>query len=287
MESALSDIGRTLKDREFGSIEEANAFLKEMVASGGGRFPSPPPASDLDRAQEIMYRAWEAGGTRRTKLAREALDISPDCADAYVLLAETAKTVEEALEFYRQGVAAGERAIGPKAFKEDEGHFWGILETRPYMRAREGLAGTLWELGREDEALEHYREMLRLNPNDNQGIRYLLVSLCLRTGRDEVLEELFVEYSDDGAATWLYGQGLHGFRAEGDTPRTRELLKEAMKSNSDVPPYLLGRKRLPKRLPEMNGMGDESEAVACASELLPAWQATPGALEWIERMYGS
>jgi hypothetical protein len=30
-------------------------------------------------------------------------------------------------------VAAGERSLGPKAFEEDAGHFWGILETRPYM----------------------------------------------------------------------------------------------------------------------------------------------------------
>ncbi len=34
------------------------------------------------------------------------------------------------------------------------GHFWGILETRFYMRARAGLAEALWELGVKQQLLE-------------------------------------------------------------------------------------------------------------------------------------
>jgi Tetratricopeptide repeat len=41
------------------------------------------------------------------------------------------------------------------------------------MRARAGLAATLDALGDVEAAIGHYRDMLRLNPGDNQGIRYL------------------------------------------------------------------------------------------------------------------
>jgi len=86
-----------------------------------------------------MYEAWDASGAQRVKLARKALEISPDCADAYVLLAEeTAENLAEKRELYEQGVAAGERALGERMFKEEAGSFWGILQTRPYMRARAG-----------------------------------------------------------------------------------------------------------------------------------------------------
>ncbi len=81
-----------------------------------------------------MYQAFEAPPAKRARLAREAIEISPDCADAYVLLAEDAESAAAALPLYEQGVAAGERALGKKAFKQDKGHFWGVLETRPYMR---------------------------------------------------------------------------------------------------------------------------------------------------------
>ena len=115
-----------------------------------------------------MYEAFETQGARRVTLAHEALEISPDCADAYLLLAEEAtSSLEEARELLEQGVAAGERALGPEPFEGDVGYFWGLIETRPYMRARAALAETLWALGGREEAVAHQRELLRLNPNDN------------------------------------------------------------------------------------------------------------------------
>ena len=153
--------------------------MREAAAGLGGERRGETP---LDRAQEVMYRAFEATGSEQVRLARKALEISPDCADAYVLLAEHAATAEEARKHYEQGVAAGERALGKQAFEEYAGQFWGLLETRPYMRARQGLAQCLWEAGRREEAAEHYQEMLRLNPNDNQGVRYSLATLLLGPG---------------------------------------------------------------------------------------------------------
>ena len=104
------------------------------------------------------------------ELARKAPEIAPDCADAYVLLAEeTAATVSEARDLYERGVAAGERALGEELFRKEAGHFWAMLETRPYMRARAGLAICLWELGEREGALDHWVDMLRLNPADSLG----------------------------------------------------------------------------------------------------------------------
>lgn len=41
----------------------------------------------LDRAQELVYDAWEANtAKRRVALAAKALAISPLCADAYVFV---------------------------------------------------------------------------------------------------------------------------------------------------------------------------------------------------------
>ena len=133
------------------------------------------------------------------------------------MLAEYAETLPDALELYEQGVAAGERALGPEEFEEYEGHFWGFLETRPYMRARAGLADSLWAAGRHREAAEHCREMLRLNPNDNQGIRYRLASMLLDLERHDELNELLKSYEEDGAAEWAYTRALLAFRREGDS----------------------------------------------------------------------
>ena len=83
------------------------------------------------RAEDLVYEAWEAAGPRRAVLAREALALWPHCADGYVLLAQAASSLEEARELLERGVAAGERAVGPRVFGEDAGVFWLIFETRP------------------------------------------------------------------------------------------------------------------------------------------------------------
>jgi tetratricopeptide (TPR) repeat protein len=237
----------------------------------------------LKKAQDIIYDAWEvADPKRRIEMARKALEISPDCADAYSLLAEeTASSLPEVLDLYRHGVEAGERALGKEAFEEDVGHFWGILDTRPYMRALAGLAGCLWAAGKHEEAIEQYKEMLRLNPNDNQGIRDLLMPCLIIMGRDKEAEVLFREYRDDGMTFWIYSRALLDFRKMGDSEISRKSLAAAVKKNKHVPAYLLGRKKIAKSLPEYYSPGDESEAIFYAKENLEAWKITSGALDWL------
>jgi hypothetical protein len=60
-----------------------------------------------------MYEAWERTTSRsRIALARKALGISPLCADAFVLLADEAGSIEEARDYYAKGVEAGELVLG-------------------------------------------------------------------------------------------------------------------------------------------------------------------------------
>src|SRR5258708_1559514 len=201
--------------------------IEGMMASLVG---SPNAGEALDRAQDVIYEAWDAATPkRRVELAAKALAISPLCADAYVLLGEHAEPGSpEQLECYRRGVAAGEAALGEAAFIEDAGHFWGLLETRPYMRARLGLAQLLWGRGARDEALAHFREMLRLNRGDNQGVRYLLAARLLEAGHDAELVALLGKYEEDDSAGWLYTRALVAFRRVGDNAESRRLLAEAI-----------------------------------------------------------
>ena len=196
----------------------------------------------LSKAQAVMYDAWEQTTTRaRVALARKALTISPLCADAYNLLAGEAKTPEEARALYIRGIEAGEKALGPTGFEEFDGHFWGFLETRPYMRARHGLALSLLELGDEESALEHFRAMLKLNPNDNQGIRYLLLAGQLRRGDTAGMKALIESYPDEWSANWLYTRLLLAYRAgNGAKPATLKLAREARSANGHVPGILGG-----------------------------------------------
>ena len=239
------------------------------------------------KAQDMMYEAWEQTTSRsRIALARKALGISPLCADAYVLLAEeAARSVEEARDHYAKGVEAGELALGPHGLKEYAGHFWGFLETRPYMRARAGLASALLKLGDVDGAIDHFRDMLRLNPNDNQGIRYTLLGCLLERGDGGALKELLAAYEDDAGVFWLYTRVLLAFRQGGETDeRAAALAKNAFAANEHVPAILAGEKR---PVPSDSGyitMGGPDEATYYVTECGSAWHRTPNAVAWLTRL---
>jgi tetratricopeptide (TPR) repeat protein len=237
----------------------------------------------LEQAQDLAYQGLIAEDpAERVRLAREALAVSADCADAYVLLAQHAGTRKEALGLYEQGVAAGERALGPDAFRQQAGQFWSFHETRPYMRARAALAEALWMAGRRDEAVGHLRDMLRLNPGDNQGLRYTLVGFLLFLDRDAELADLLARYPEEDSATWAYTRALLAFRQQGDTIESRRLLKAATKSNKFVPAYLTGEK-YPAEQPDYYTPGQESEALVYLAGSLPAWKDTAGAIPWVRQ----
>ena len=241
-----------------------------------------PPATEAER---LIDQASRVGGRPAADLARRALALDPDSVDALAILGDTAPNAAAAVDFYRQGVAAGERALGPK-FAELTGHFWGAHETRPYMRAMAGLANALRSTGRLDEAVDVWRRMLELNPNDNQGVRDLLSAVLLQLGRDAELSTLLAHYSHDAGVVHHYAATLLKFRAEGDTPAAVKSLAEAVAANPHMVAYLTGTKRPPKRLPATYSPGQPTEAEAFANDLLPGWTTTPGAIEWLRSHVG-
>lgn len=264
-----------------GSLPDRRALegVLRQFASGLGDSEAP-----IDRAQQIMYQAFDATSARqRIALAQRALQISPDCTDAYVMLAEYAESLPEAQRLYQQGLDAAHRVLGERTFRDLAGDFWGVLETRPYMRAREGLANCLWVAGEHDLAIEHFQDMLRLNPGDNQGIRYRLAASLLALERHDALARLLAEYPDDAMAEWSYTRALLAFRVGGDSPQARELLQQAQAVNAHVPDYLTGSLPMPDEAPEMFGLGSREEAICYAATYLPAWRDTNGATTWLRK----
>jgi tetratricopeptide (TPR) repeat protein len=287
MEKMTSDLSRMLQEQDFQSEDELKAYLDSMVK--GKKISKAPPKSAVQFAQDIMYEAWEAKSRKeRIKLAKEALSISQDCADAYNLLAEEdAKTLEEAKELYQKGVDAGRRALGEKIFQEDGGHFWGYTPTRPYMRSRAGLMECLWEIGEHDEAIAHAKEMLKLNKNDNQGVRYILIAYLAELGRfDELDKFMNKNYKNDCAAEWLYTRALSAFVRGKDFSEAERELKIALKANRHVPEYLTGKKAIPRVLPDRITVGGEDEGFCYAARNLEAWKKVPGAINWLKEQVG-
>ena len=126
--------------------------------------------------------------------------------------------------------------------------------------------------------------MLRLNPNDNQGLRDSLASWLPYLDRDQELADLLSRY-DDATATWSYSRALLAFRRQGDTSESRQLLDAAKKENPFVPEFLLDDEPLPFDRPDHYGHGDRNEAILYVGTALKAWKSTPGAITWERNVF--
>ncbi|KAH7128030.1 hypothetical protein B0J13DRAFT_143167 [Dactylonectria estremocensis] len=88
-------------------------------------------------------------------------------------------------------------------FQTGAGHFWGILETRPYMSARFRLVDATLERFRArrhvlQAALGHLLDMLRLCRGDNMGVRDIVPSLYLSLGREQEAYDFIKWYATTG-----------------------------------------------------------------------------------------
>lgn len=154
-------------------------------------------------ADEVVNDAWEADTpARAVKLARQALDMDLDAVDAYNLLGIHAATLAERVALFREAVRVGERLFAPylaatASGDADDAGWWGFIGTRPWMRAQHNLGLALLEAGDRKEAADVFKRLLALNPNDNQGIRMLLLNILAEDGEYGACKILFADYPDD------------------------------------------------------------------------------------------
>lgn len=262
---------------------DPGSILRQMERLLGGA-----AQGKADEAQELVYEAWEAPDDETAyDLLTQALELDPTNVDAWMGLLDYAPLgPEERIESLRRLVSVAEDNLGEQAFREDKGHFWGLLETRPYMRARGHLAMSLMEAGRLEESIIEHEAILELNPNDNQGMRYGLLSLYLSLKRLDGAARLFEQYNErDFSAVFAWGYVLERYLSR-DTTAAISALKAARKQNPHAAAYALGHRKLPKRMPASYSMGSKEEAVIAWDIPKPAWEKHPEAEAWLRAQCG-
>ncbi len=280
----IGDLFKHIQEQNFGTMEELQAFLNQTIGKTVDDIipKKQGKQSNEEIARDKIFEAYETPSIAKgRKLVQEALKLDPENVDGYTYLADTAPNVEQAISTYQKGVEVGRKVLGEAFFKEQKGHFWLIHETRPFMNAKAGLAGCLYFNKKYDESIKHYQELLELNPNDNQGVRYELAVCLVEQSRYEDYLKLYKNYKDDINAMWKFTYALYLFRVEGSSLKAMNALKKAHEANPFVTQFFANEKKLPKSRPEYVGFGDENEAVECLLGSGNLWLETPGAMTWL------
>jgi tetratricopeptide (TPR) repeat protein len=99
--------------------------------------------------------------------------------------------------------------IIPETFDLDNERIpWGWLENRPLLRTFHAIGLEFMKKNQYGKAIEKFEFVLKVNPSDNQGVRYLMADCFFYLNKYDKFFELDKLYSDDHTVDFLYGKLL-------------------------------------------------------------------------------
>lgn len=162
---------------------------------------------------------------------------------------------------------------------------WMCEENRPALRLLVQDAFDHMDRNAVD-TLPRLQAVLRLNPNDNHGLRDLVVNRHLENGDDKDALAAIAKYPDDIAPALCFGKVLALYRL-GELPLATAALKAANQQNRKIVKFLLpANKAQPKSSAYGVEVGGDDEASLYRRDMREVWQSVPGAMAWLKRLAG-
>ncbi len=252
------------------------------------RFEEPMSAELLDEELYDGVSLLDEGMEREAeKVFRTIIEEFPQHIDAYHHLAiacDRRGKKKEALQLWETAVEIGRNCF-PEDFSMGTSRLeWGWLENRPFLRACQGLGLAYLERGEIRKSLEIFKDMVSMNPNDNQGIRGLVIETCFMLKKPGEVLKVCDQYPDDAMSDTLYGRPLALIQL-GKTKDSEKAMKEAIKYLPLVGKELMKRRhRRPKDMTYgCVTMGGADEAFEYWERYGAYWKETSGAIEFIEK----
>lgn len=251
-----------MEENDVKNIDEANEKLQEFILkynAGAIEYENTP----LDDANELLEKAENAKSKKQAiKYAKEAYEVCPDCFDAILFQVNLEDDPIKKTKMLDEGLKHEKTRLEKEKYfqKDNIGHFYGIFETRPYIRGLYAKAHFYALEGKMKQARDICKEILRLNENDNTGARYLLMATyaCLEEEGDML--KLHKKYQEETLEMLLPLYILY-FKRD-NQKRAQMYLDKVNKANPNFVKFFKGTmKANPNVTPGYYSVGDSSEVM--------------------------
>lgn len=233
-------------------------------------FVYPPKYEQLQDRFHEGIELWEVGDLKLAeKIYKEVIQECPEFIDAYHhlgLVYEELDKEELAFDSWLTGYRMG-RQVLPSYFMPGK-HLlrWARLDNRPFLRCTHAFGLYFFQRGNLAKDMEIFEFMISVNPNDNQGIRALLVEGYLKMGNYLMTLDVCDRYPEDCLVDLVYGRPYALFKM-GDKKRATLLLREAVKLLPKV-----ARELLKKKHPQPESFHPGRVTVGGADEAYYYWE---------------
>lgn len=204
-ENVISQFYAFVNEKTGGNLESdeqlEKLFQEFMEQYNAGLDDAPPLSKETAKS---VYDWLELSEQQHTKKAQrecleKAKELEPKNLDVLMrLLLLEKKSFWEYIPEVQELLALGKEDLKErKLYKESMGDFYMVLETRPYMRVLQFYLTILSSSYMIQQAIAVAKEMLKLNRNDNLGVRYTLMALYVYTEDEFNVRKLIREYKGE------------------------------------------------------------------------------------------
>lgn len=209
----------------------------------------------------------------------------PEFIDAYHHLALLMDNLGKPFEAFKLTETATDIGLGslPQDFYFGRDILpWLSLDNRPFLRVYHYYGLKFLSINEIEKALCIFNNILDINPNDNQGVRALVINCHLSLKRPLDVLRIAGNYPDDTLADTLYGKILALFQLG----RIEEANKALEDATSILPLVAKEISKKQHRKPKVSNLGfithgGEDEAYYFWKENGKHWKETPGAIEFV------
>ena len=284
---------------------EGGGARRPLAVPGLAAELQPPPA--VRRLETLWHALFPALKPYSTQLILQDEDAvwlkpqwtdyllgHPEAADSLDVLDDLATALYEHPESALPWIAHAllrpllERAWGivTQAVPADGARYcpWSRERNRPALRLLFRRYLCQMDEGEPQGAAYTLETLLRLNPQDNHGIRAELMNHYLRGGEDTKALALARRFPDDVLVDLAYGEVLALYRL-GEQERARAALHTAARRLPRIPHYLTHKRvKQPSLSPLGTTPGGDDQAWMYREAMRDVWESEPGLLRWMKRV---
>ena len=235
------------------------------------------------RAQQIVNKAWnEKNYNSKAKYAKEALSISEDCSDAYIILSKDSRLNDlEKKELLEKAVQAAKNVLKITELKDTDSRIFKLSIAETFFGAKYSLALHLWNMKEKNGAIENLSDVLTYNKKDDLLSRGILTSWLIIEGRLKEAENILIRCEHDFLVDTNYNRAALLFKM-GKIKEAESALRKSYKKNPFVIDYLLRTKTI-KSIKTPVRPGSQEEAIKYAELGLEVWN-NPEMIKWLKSM---
>ena len=219
------------------------------------------------------------------KIFKGIVEKMPDHLDGlnhWALVRDKSGDTDTAKALLERAVSAGKKAFSSDFIIGEDLLIWGFLDNRPFLRCMYGLGFTLLKTGDIAQANEIFVEILKLNPNDNQGVRANAIESFFHLYQPKEVLKICDSYPYDAIPDTLYGRALAFFQL-GDQKKADNALRQAIKYLPKIAKELV--KTVHKKPKSLHRgcvrAGGDDQAYEYWNRNNVHWESSIGTIDWV------